>query len=117
MKSCTNQKGVGEFLGMIGYYSKIISRFPDATRPMTKLIRKDIKFEWCDDCQSDFENLKLALLSLPSSHIKNPQKRHVVFTDASDQAAAAALTQEYKDDDSDIKDMSIAFLSSQFSDT
>ena len=47
----------------------------------------------------------------------NPQKRYVVFTDASDQAAAAVLTQEYKDDDNEIKEMPIAYLSAQFSDT
>ena len=37
-----NQKGVREFLGMVGYYRKIISRFADAARPMTKLTRKEL---------------------------------------------------------------------------
>ena len=50
MKPPTNQKYVGDFLGMVGYYRHFISRFADATRPMTKLIRKDKKFEWPDDC-------------------------------------------------------------------
>ena len=72
MKPPTNQKGVREFLSMVGYYRKFISRFADAARPMT---------------------------------------------DASDQAAAAVLTQEYKDDDNEIKEMPIAYLSAQFSDT
>ena len=58
MKTPTNQKGVREFLGMVGYYRKFISRFADATRPMTKLTGKDTKFEWSDDCQSGFEYLK-----------------------------------------------------------
>ena len=35
MKPPKNQKGVREFLGIVGYYRKIISRFADATRPMT----------------------------------------------------------------------------------
>ena len=38
------------------------------------------------------------------------------FADASDQAAAAFLTQEYSDDDGQIKEMPIAYLSAQFND-
>ena len=41
----------------------------------------------------------------------------IIFTDASDQAAAAVLTQEHFDDSGDVKDMPIAYLSTQFSDT
>ena len=80
---------------------------------MTKLTRKDTKFEWSDDCQSDFEYLKT---ESPILKYPNPQKRYIVFTDASDQAAAV-LTQEYKDDDNEVKDMPIAYLSTDFSDT
>ena len=45
MKLPKNQKGVREFLGMVGYYRKFISRFADAARPMTKLTRKEVKSE------------------------------------------------------------------------
>ena len=34
MKPPTNQKGVREILGMVGYYRKFISRFADAARPI-----------------------------------------------------------------------------------
>ena len=51
MKLPKNQKGVREFLGMVGYYRKFINRFADAARPMTKLTRKGVKFEWTDECQ------------------------------------------------------------------
>ena len=37
--------------------------------------------------------------------------------DATDQAAAAVLTQEYNGDENEIKEMPIAYLSAQFSDT
>ena len=116
MKPPTNQKGVREFLGMVGYYRKFISRFADAARPMTKLTRKDTKFEWSDDCQSEFEYLKTCLTESPILKYPNPQKTYVVFTDANDQAAAAVLAQEYKDDDNEIKEMPIAYLSAQFFD-
>ena len=117
MKLPTNQKGVREFLGMVGYYRKFISRFSDDARPMTKLTKKDTKFEWSDDHQSGFESLTTYLTESPILKYPNSQKRYVVFTDASDQAAAAVLTQEYKDDDNETKEMPTAYLSAQFSDT
>ena len=95
MKPPKNQKGVREFLGLVGYYRKFISRFADAVRPMTKLTRKDSKFEWSDE----------------------PHKRYIVFTDAFDQAAAVVLTQGYSDENGEFKEMPIAYLSAQFSDT
>ena len=117
MKPPKNQKGVREFLGMVGYYRKFISRFADAARPMTKLTRKDSKFEWSDDCQTGFEYMKTCLTEAPILKYPNPHKRYVVFTDASDQAAAAVLTQEYSDENGEVKEMPIAYLSAQFSDT
>ena len=116
MKPPTNQKGVREFLGMVGYYGKFISRLADAARPMTKLTRKDTKFEWSDDCQSGFEYLKTCPTEFPIPWYANPQKRYVVVTHVSDHAAVAVLTQEYKDDDNEIKEMPIAYLSTQLSD-
>ena len=56
-----NQKGVREFLGMVGYYRKFINRFTDAARSMTKLTRKGVKFEWTYECQIGFNYLKTCL--------------------------------------------------------
>ena len=117
MKPATNQKGVREFLGMVGYYGKFINRLADAARPMMRLTRKDIKFSWSEECQAGFDYLKSCLTKDPILNHPAPQKRYVVFTDASDQATAAGLTQEYADNDGEVKEMSIAYLSAQFSDT
>ena len=102
---------------MVGYYRKFINRFADAARPMTKLTRKDTKFSWSEECQAGFDCLKTCLTKDPILKYPDPQKRYVVFTDASDQAAATVLTQEYADNDGEVKEMSIAYLSAQFSDT
>ena len=61
MKPPTNQKGVREFLGMVGYYRKFINRFADAARPVTRLTTKDIKFSWSEDCQAGFDYRKTCL--------------------------------------------------------
>ena len=61
--------------------------------------------------------LKTCLTEAPILKYPNPSKRYVVFMDASDQAAAAVLTQEYPSEDGETKEMPIAYLSAQFSDT
>ena len=75
MKPPTNQKGVREFLGMVGYYRKLINRFTDAARPVTKHTRKDTKFEWADDCQSDFEHLKTCHTESPHPQISKSTEK------------------------------------------
>ena len=112
MKPPVNPKGVREFLGLVGYYRKFINRFADA-----RLTRKDSKFIWTDECQTGFEYLRTCLTESPILKYPDPHKRYVVFTDASDQVAAAVLTEEYTDDDGQIKEMAVAYLSAQFNDT
>ena len=109
MKPPKNQKGVREFLGMAGYYGKFINRFTDVARPTTKLTRKGVKFEWTDECQIGFDYLKTCLTEAPILKYLNPSKRYVVFMDASDQAAAAILKQEYTSEDRETKEMPTAF--------
>ena len=60
MKLPRNQKGVRGFLRMVGYNRKFINRFANATRPMTKLRRKGVKFEWSD---GDKKEMAIAYLS------------------------------------------------------
>ena len=102
---------------MVGYYRKFINRFADTARPMTKLARKGVKFEWTDECQIGFDDLKTCLTETPILKYPDPSERYVVFMDASDQAAAAILTQEYPSEYGETQKMPIAYLSAQFSDT
>ena len=117
LKPPKTQKGVRECLHMVGYYRKFIHRFADAARPLTKLTRKDIKFEWSHDCQVSVDYQKYCLIKDPVLNYPDHNKRYVVFTDSSDQAAAAILTQEYPHADCKITELPVAYLSAQFSDT
>ncbi len=38
-------------LGHIGYYRKFIKGYAKITAPMEKLLKKDIKFQWNEECQ------------------------------------------------------------------
>ena len=38
-------------LGHTGYYKKFIKGYAKITTPMEKLLKKDIKFQWNEECQ------------------------------------------------------------------
>ena len=101
---------------MVGYYRTFINRFADAHRPLTKVTTRNVKFEWPQGITTGFEYLKNCLTEDHILKYPDPSGRYVIFTDASDQAAAAILTQEYADENGKIMEMPIAFLSSKFSD-
>ena len=46
MPAPRSPKEVKQFLGLAGYYCKFIPRFSDLSRPLTRLTRKDVLFEW-----------------------------------------------------------------------
>ena len=117
MKPPKNKKDVKDFLGMVGYYWKLINRFADVARPIMKLTRKGINFEWTDECQIGFDYLKTCLTEALILKYPGPSKRYVVFMDALHQTALATLTQEYTSEDGVTKEMPVAYLSVKFSDT
>ena len=43
------------FLGLVGYYLRFVKGFSVLASSLTKLLRKWVKFEWDDKCQSSFE--------------------------------------------------------------
>ena len=51
------------FLGFVGYYKRFIEDFSRLAAPMSRLIRKEVKFEWNDLCEEAFQELKMRLTS------------------------------------------------------
>ena len=58
----TSKKQVMRFLGMTGYYRKFCLNFSSITEPLTRLLRKNIKFDWNDPCKKAFKELKAVLV-------------------------------------------------------
>ena len=56
---------IRSFLGLAGYYRRFIEDFSWLATPMTKLTRKEVKFEWNDSCERAFQELKWRLTSAP----------------------------------------------------
>ena len=105
-------KQVRAFLGLVGYYRKFIKGFAKITKPLTLLTRQQVKFEWTLNHQTAFIHLKNAIVQAPILHYPNPNKTYIVYTDASDDACRAQLSQEHEG-----TEFPVAFLSHTFSET
>nr|GFA46666.1 putative reverse transcriptase domain-containing protein [Tanacetum cinerariifolium] len=53
---------IRQFLGLAGYYRRLIEGFLKITKPMTKLTQKKVRFEWGDKQEAAFQLLKQKLL-------------------------------------------------------
>ena len=45
---------IRSFLKLVGYYRRFIEDFSQLATPMTRLTRKEVKFEWNDPCEKAF---------------------------------------------------------------
>ena len=50
LPSPTNVKAVRQFLGHVGFYRRFIKGFSKIAKPLYKLLKKDAKFMWDEDC-------------------------------------------------------------------
>ena len=94
LPSPRTQKDVRSFLGHAGYYRRFIENFTKVASPMFKLLTKDTKFCWDDNCQSAFEELKAKLSMAPVLRGPNWSLPFHISTDASDTALGGVLGQK-----------------------
>ncbi|RVW27201.1 Transposon Tf2-2 polyprotein [Vitis vinifera] len=69
----------------------VYRRFSKIALPLTKLTQKGVKFEWSDDCECSFQELKNRLVSAPILTIPSGSGGFVVYSDASHQLAAVVF--------------------------
>ena len=88
-----NVSEVRSFLGLVGYYRKFVEGFSRIAAPLTKLTRKDVKYDWMDACQQSFEELNDILTSAPVLALLKGRDGFVVYSDASQQGLGCVLMQ------------------------
>ena len=84
---------VRSFLGMAGYYRIFVMDISRIALPLTRLLRKDHKFEWTAECESIFQELKQRLMTAPVLAIPKGNDEYVVCSDASRQGLGCVLMQ------------------------
>ena len=95
-----------QFIGLANYYRKFILGYAKILRPISDIVRKH-KFEWAEEQDSSFAQLKTALTTAPVLAHPSSDKEFVVSTDASKYAVGDTLEQDRKP---------VAYLSHRLSD-
>ena len=88
-----NVSEVRSFLGLARYYRKFVEGFSRIAAPLTKLTRKDVKYDWVDAYQQSFEELKGRLTSAPILDLPNGRYGFMIYSDASQQGLGCVLMQ------------------------
>ena len=82
---------IRSFLGLASYYRRFIEGFSKIALPLTRLTQKGVKFEWSDDCERSFQELKNRLVTAPILTIPLGSRGFVVYSDASHQGLGCVL--------------------------
>ena len=78
-----NVTEVRSFLRLAGYYRRFIKQFSMTAAPMTRLLQKNVKYEWSEKCQRSFDKLKAFLTEAPVLTQPTCGREYVIFSDAS----------------------------------
>ena len=84
---------IRSFLGLAGYYRRFIEDFSRIAAPMTRLTRKEVKFDWDDRCEEAFQELKRRLTSTPILIVRDRGQGYTVYCDASRTGLGCVLMQ------------------------
>jgi hypothetical protein len=90
----TSVPEIQSLLGLAGYYRQFLKDFSKAAKPMTKLLEKNKAFEWTEECQTSFEELKKYLTSAPVLILSDLIKKFDIYCNASRRRLGCVLMQE-----------------------
>jgi hypothetical protein len=85
---------IQSFLGLAGYYQRIIEGFSKISKPMIELLDKDKKFKWTSTCEASFQELKKRLTTASILVMPNMEKPFSIYCDASGQGLGCVLIQD-----------------------
>ena len=84
---------IRSFLGLAGYYRRFIEDFSRLETPMTRLTRKEVKFDLDDRCEEAFQELKRRLTKSPILIVPDRGQGYTVYYDASRARLGCVLMQ------------------------
>ncbi|WMV45982.1 hypothetical protein MTR67_039367 [Solanum verrucosum] len=84
------------FLGLAGYYRRFVEGFSSIASPLTKLTQKKVKFQWSEDCEKSFAEMKTRLTTTPVLTLPEGSDGYVIYCDASRVGLGCVLMQRGK---------------------
>ena len=91
-KTPKNVTDIKSFLGLAGYYRRFIEGFSKIKKSVTKLTQKGVKFEWTEECEKSFQELKKRLTKAPILATPFGKEGFAVYCDASKDGLGCVLT-------------------------
>ena len=86
------RKELRALLGSFNYYRSLVPDYAKLVARLEELLRKDVRFQWDQGHDADLDRVKEALERASTGRF-DPGQGSVIYTDASDLAAGAALVQ------------------------
>ncbi|KAH0777857.1 hypothetical protein KY290_009268 [Solanum tuberosum] len=74
---------IRSFLDLAGYYKRFVEGFSYIASPFTKLTQNKVKFQWSDECEKSFLELKTRLTTAPALTLPDCSDGYVIYCDAS----------------------------------
>jgi hypothetical protein len=90
-KAPVNVKEVRSFVSFASYFRKFIEKYGDMSEPLTRLLKKNARWDWGDEQERAFQDIKMALIKAPLLHHLREDCTLVLSTDASKVAIGAVL--------------------------
>lgn len=94
MEPPRNACEVQRLTGHLAALSRFLSRSAEQTQPFFRTLRGAEPFQWTEDCQREFQELKLYLAQLPSLTSPKPSAQLLLYLAASSSAVSIVLVQE-----------------------
>lgn len=89
-----NVRQTQSFLGLANYYRKFVENFTIKAKPLYKLLKKEVKYHWDEQCEVSFQTLKQALTSPPVLAYPDFEREFTITCDASGSGLGAILEQD-----------------------
>ena len=88
-----NLKETRAYVGFCSYYRRYLKDFSALASPLHALTRKNARFEWTEECQRSFDELKKRLTAAPIVALPRDEGEYRLDTDASAWSMGAVLSQ------------------------
>ena len=79
----TSPTNIRSFLGLAGYYRRLVKGFLSISSFFTKLIQKVVTFQWFEACEKSFQEMKKWLTTAPTFTLREGTQDFVVYCNAS----------------------------------